>query len=168
MTFTILPRGHWLRRESSFIITMSSTRRFDFTSFHFSLGCKDFKYSCFHLFQNWSARYWAQRQYRREHRSCWRNTPGGGRSGLVFIVRSEFGLKAFGCSGLVDIMAIGRELTMRVTFAMWVRSNSCVNQWLSRFENIPSNTRHIVPICRSQTPPKWEARGGLNCHSQFW
>ena len=63
--------------------------------------------------------------------------------------------------------AIGRELIIPVTSAIRVTSNSCVSCGLPSSRNIASSTRRAVPICLSHAPPKCEAWGGLNIHSQF-
>ena len=67
---------------------------------------------------------------------------------------------------------MGRLLTIPVTSVMWGTSSS----WLSCVHpipsNIPSNTRHTVPICYSHTCPKCDACGGLNIQpcsaTNFW
>ena len=66
-----------------------------------------------------------------------------------------------------DGMAVmGRELTMAVTSDIRVTSSSWVSFCALVSNSMASRMRRIVPSWRSQTPPKWDASGRLNCHSQ--
>jgi hypothetical protein len=95
------------------------------------------------------------------------NTPGGGRRGRVFIVNSILGVSGSGWSISDGTTAIGRELIMPVISAIRVTNSLCVSCGLPSSRNIVSSIHLAVPICLSQTPPKCEAWGGLNIHSQF-
>ena len=61
---------------------------------------------------------------------------------------------------------MGQELTIAATSDIEVTSSSWVSFCAPVSTNMASRMRLIVPIWRSQAPPKWEACGGLNCHSQ--
>lgn len=63
---------------------------------------------------------------------------------------------------------MGRALTIAVTSAISVTRSLCVSWDPPSSKNMAFNTRRMVPICRSQTPPKYEACGGLKCHLQPW
>ena len=55
-------------------------------------------------------------------------------------------------------MAVTSDI--RVTSSSWVSFCALVSN------SMASRMRRIVPSWRSQTPPKWDASGRLNCHSQ--
>ena len=61
---------------------------------------------------------------------------------------------------------MGRLLTIPVTSTTRVPHSSWVSSVHPIPSNIPSNTCRTVPICRSHTPPKCNACGVLNIHSQ--
>ena len=61
---------------------------------------------------------------------------------------------------------MGRLLTIPLTSAIRVTSSSWVG-WACPIPNsITSNTRRTIPIWCFHTPPKCDACGGLNIHSQ--
>ena len=62
--------------------------------------------------------------------------------------------------------AIGRQLTIPVTSAIRVESNSWSSWELPICVSMTSRTLRMVRIWRSHTPPKWDAWGGLKIHSQ--
>lgn len=80
--------------------------------------------------------------------------PGGCASGRVFIVSKAFGVNGCGSSVIEGMAVIGRELTIPVTSAIRVERGSWVSWELPISKNIASKRRRIVPIWRSQTPPK--------------
>ena len=80
---------------------------------------------------------------------------------------SMAGDKGCGSSVSDGTIARGRALTIAETSAIRVTSNSCVSWDRPSSIIIPSNTRRMVPICLSHTPPRCEACGGLKCHSQL-
>ena len=66
-----------------------------------------------------------------------------------------------------DGMAVlGRELTIAVTSDIRITSSSWVSFCTLVSNSMASTMRQILPIWCSQTPPKWDACRGLNCHSQ--
>ena len=66
----------------------------------------------------------------------------------------------------VGMAVMGRELTMAVTSDIRVTSGLWVSFCALVSNSMAFRMHRIVPIWRSQTPPKWDACGGLNCHSQ--
>ena len=61
---------------------------------------------------------------------------------------------------------MGRELTIAATCDIKVTSSSWVSFCTPGSTKMASRMCLIVPIWQSQTPPKWDTCGGLNCHSQ--
>ena len=55
----------------------------------------------------------------------------------------------------------GLELTIAQTSAMNVDKVSCVKLFIPVRRSMPSKILQVIPITCSQTPPKWEAGGGL-------
>jgi hypothetical protein len=56
---------------------------------------------------------------------------------------------------------MGRQFIIPVISAISVTRSPCVSCEDPILCNIPSRMRRIVPICRSHTPPKCDAWGGL-------
>ena len=94
------------------------------------------------------------------------NWPEGSPAGHVFIV-SNIAVDR-GCGSLTSegSAAIGLAFTMATTSAISVTSNLCVSWLWPNSVNMASNTRWIVLICLSHTPPKCDAWGGLNSYLQ--
>lgn len=146
--------------------TISPAWRFRFELFHLLLVCSVWIYSRLHRNQNSSARYWTRLQRRCEYRSTGRDSPGGGPTGRVFIVKSMDGERGSGSSVSDRMVVMGRALTIAVTSAISVTKSSCVSCDPPSSKNMSSNTQRMVPICRSHAPPNCEAYGGLKRHSQ--
>ena len=143
---------------SSLTRTTSPTERLGSRFCHFDLFWRFRRYYLFHLIQNWSARYCALLHHLRAYRSCGTKLPGWGARGRVFIVSCIAGVNGCGSWMSEGIAEMGRLLAFPVTPAMRVTSSSWVSYGRPIPSKIPSSTRRTVPICRSNTPPKWRVK----------
>ena len=92
LVLTILAIDNWFRWHSSFNSTISPTVKFGVFFFHFCLGCRLWRNSFLHLFQNSSAMSWTRRHRFLEYKSGGINSPGGGMTKLDFKVRRLLGV----------------------------------------------------------------------------
>ena len=144
---------------------MSPTAKFQIVFFHICLTCRLWRNSFLHLLQNSTAICCTRCHLLFEYASGLLNSPGGGMTTLVFIVwrlLGESGILLF--ESLMVSTVSGLELMVSSTSAINVLSDSSFKEWLWVFNN-PSKIILADRIWHSQTPPMWEAPGGLLCHS---
>ena len=160
MACTTLRSGQlFLWACSSFINKMSSPARLQCSRFHFVFTCNVGMYSRLHFIRNCSAMYWTFFDLRPAYKSCETSSPGKGPSGGVFSVNYVDGAE-------MGMAEMGRELTIAATFDIKVTSSSWVSFCAPVSNSMTFRMPLIVHIWCSQAPPKWDACGGLNCHSQ--
>ena len=156
MTLTI---GHW---KSSFNDATSPISKFQTLFFYFCWGCR--RNYFLHLFQNSSAICCTQRHLLSEYRFGPLNSPDGGMTTFVFIVRrwlGDSGISLF-VSFIVSTVN-GLELMINSTSVISVTRDSLFTEWLCVFNN-SSKMDLAKQIWRSHTPLIWKAPGGLVCH----
>ena len=155
------PKGHCARGVFSYITnTRSPISRFLRESSHFWRSWRLGRYSVSHRRQNKSAKYWTWRQ-RFLYTSCFTKTPGGS-WGPERRSSRWFGVSGLGSLGSSESFVMGRLFTMLSTVHMRVHKASSSRACCF---TIPRNTSRMVLIWRSQTPPIWDAAGGLKSHS---
>ena len=126
------------------------------------LVCRLWRNSFLHLFQNYPAKCCTHCHLLFEYASGLLNLPGEGMTTLVFIVRRLLdGISLF--DSLMVSTVSGLKLMISWTSAINVLSDSSFKEWLWTFNN-PSKIVLADQTWRSQTPPIWEAPGGLLCH----
>ena len=99
-TWTTFAIGHWLRLASTFKSTISAITNSLWFLFHFWQDWRVDKNSFLHLCQNSLAMCWTRLQRLLLNSSALTNSPGGGITTLVFMVKMLFGLN--GCSLLTS------------------------------------------------------------------
>ena len=157
----VLAIGHWFRWQSFLSKTISPTANFWFLFFHICLTCRLWRSSFLCLLQNSSGICCTRRHLLFEYASGLLISTGWGMATLVFIVRmllGESGILLF--ESLMVPIVNGLELMISSTSAINVLSDSSFKEWLWVFNNY-SKIVLADRIWRSQTPPIWEAPGGL-------
>ena len=143
---------------------MAPTTKFQTPFFHICVTCSLWRNSFLHLLQNFPAICCTRCHLLFEYASGLLNSPGGGMTTLVFIVRrllGESGISLFG--SLMVSTVSGFELMISSTSAINVPSDSSFKEWPCVLNN-PSKIVLADQTWRSQTLPIWEAQGGLLCH----
>ena len=145
-----------IRVSLSLIITISSTCKFRLGRFHYLRSCSEWRNFFFHRDQNSFARCCTRLHCFLEYRSAVWKTPGGGKIALLFMELMFSAVRG-------RLFTIASASHMNV---LSVSSLSCV----PFFSRIADKIFRTVLICRSQTPPMWQADGTLNrisTQSQF-
>ena len=114
---------------------------------------KAWRNSVLNWIQNWSARYCVRLQRLSPYRTRRVKFPGCEASGRAIMVRRVFGVNGCGSSVSEGMAEIGHVLSIPVTSAISVVSNSYVSRELPLSMTMASSMRRIVLIWRSDTPP---------------
>ena len=139
----------------------SPTAKFRIPFFHICLTCRLWRNSFLHMLQNFPAICCTCRHLLFEYASGLLNSPGGGMTRLVFIVRrllGESGISLF--ESLMVSTVSGLELMISSTWAINVLSDSSFKEWLWVFNNL-SKIVLADWIWHSLTLPIQKASGGL-------
>ena len=167
---TIIAKRQSLRSKfSSQINTTSPTSMLRWIPDHFRRLFISPRYSCLQRVQKMLARYCTLRQRFERYKSWRTNSPGGETTIRDFWVRRWFGERGSIQESDKFIWERGRQFIIADTSCKRVIKHSSVREELCSSKR-PDKTLRIVPIWRSNTPPKCDAEGGLNTNSiwQFW
>ena len=162
-TWTSFTIDRWLPLASFFKSTISHITNSLRFLFHFWRNWRADKNSFLYLCQNSLAMCWTRLQRLLLNSSALTNSPGGGITTLVFMVKMLFGLN--GCS-LLTSPKVSTVNGLEFNIAS-VSANSVLNH--SSFKLLPRVTNNDIRmfraerICLSQTPPIWLSAGEFLC-----
>ena len=143
---------------------MSSVCRLRRALVHLDRFCRLRRYF-FQRSQNSFVRCCTIRQRLSRYTSSLWNMPGGGNTGLVFMVRTWIGDKGDGEVRSPRLLTVrGRQFTMASASQMNVWKDSSLRRFPFFSIKADSTLRRVL-ICRSHTPPAWLAEGTLVLYS---
>ena len=151
------PRGTF----SSMMRTRLPTSRFGFTLNHLGRCCSNGRYSLIHRRQNCATKWWTHLPWRRYASASPKSPHGSGE--LCPSTNKWFGVSAV--SSITSSLDFVNGLLF-MTFSV-LHNTVCIMSSFMTGEDLNNASKilRIVLIIRSQTPPWWEASGGLNSHA---